>query len=98
MGHRGAVESRHMRRSDRVSVVLASQEAAQVRRLVDAGEFASRAAVMREALRVWLQRRALHAGRLGVQRLSRTIAARLEPTEPVERVELLFDAGDASGG
>jgi Arc/MetJ-type ribon-helix-helix transcriptional regulator len=89
-----------MGRAERITVGLESAEAAQVRHIVEAGEFASAAAVIREALRVWLQRRTLHAGPHGAQRLSRSLAARREPvvSDPVERVELLFDAGDASGG
>jgi Arc/MetJ-type ribon-helix-helix transcriptional regulator len=86
-----------MSRSGRISVKLPSQHLSQIRRVVDAGEYASAAAVMREALRAWLHRRALHAGAHGAQRFSRTLEARHEApiVEPAERVELLFDAGDA---
>ncbi|HEY2708200.1 MAG TPA: hypothetical protein VGI95_09115 [Caulobacteraceae bacterium] len=67
-----------------------------MRRVVEAGEFTSSAAVIREAVRAFLHRRALHAGALGVSRLRRSLQARHEPlTEPVERVDLMFDAGDA---
>jgi Arc/MetJ-type ribon-helix-helix transcriptional regulator len=67
----------------------------QVRSLVEAGEFASSAAVLREALRAFLHRRTLHGGQLSASRLSRTVQARLESLEPFERVDLMFDAGDA---
>jgi Arc/MetJ-type ribon-helix-helix transcriptional regulator len=83
--------------SRKISVILSPQQSAQVRRVVEGGEFASAAAVMREALRVWLHRRALHAGGHGAQRFSRSLEARHDPAhvEVAERVELLFDAGDA---
>jgi Arc/MetJ-type ribon-helix-helix transcriptional regulator len=83
--------------SGRLSLSLTPQQLSQVRRLVDAGEFASTAAVVREALRAWLHRRALHGGEHGAQRLRRSFEARQDfaPAEPCERVELLFDAGDA---
>jgi len=84
-----------MRRSGRVSIAIPRDEIEQVRGIVEAGEFASTAAVMREALRAFLHRRALHAGQFGAARLSRTLQARLESLEPAERVDLLFDAGDA---
>ena len=88
-----------MNRSGRLSVALPHEQASHVRGIVEAGEFASASAVIREALRAWLHRRALHAGRHGATRLSRSLEAQREPAEPVfERVELLFDAGDASGG
>lgn len=83
--------------SRKISVILPSQQLAQVRRVVEGGEFGSAAEVVREALRVWLHRRALHAGGHGAQRFSRSLEARHEPdhAQPAERVELLFDAGDA---
>ena len=83
--------------SYKINVNLPSQQHAQVVRAVEAGEFRSAAAVVREALRVWLHRRALHAGAHGAQRFSRTLEARHDApiVEPAERVELLFDAGDA---
>jgi Arc/MetJ-type ribon-helix-helix transcriptional regulator len=86
-----------MSRSGRINVKLPLQQHAQIRRVVEAGEFASTAAVVREALRAWLHRRALHAGAHGAQRFSRTVEARhdLPVVESAERVELLFDAGDA---
>jgi len=85
-----------MRRS-KLSVSLTPQQASQIQRVVDAGEFGSAAAVVREALRAWLSRRVLHGGALSTQRLRRTLEARHEFAlgEPCERVELLFDAGDA---
>jgi Arc/MetJ-type ribon-helix-helix transcriptional regulator len=84
-----------MRRSGRVSIAIPREQIEQLRGIVEAGEFASTAAVMREALRAFLHRRALHAGQFGATRLSRTLQARLETLEPAERVDLLFDAGDA---
>jgi Arc/MetJ-type ribon-helix-helix transcriptional regulator len=86
-----------MRRSGKISVALPLHEVSQVRGLVEAGEFASSSAVLRAALRAWLRRRALHAGRYGVERLGRSFAERRDaPTvETAERVELMFDAGDA---
>ena len=86
-----------MRRSGKISVALPSLEASQVRAIVEAGEFTSSAAVLREALRAWLRRRALHAGRHGINSLGRSFAERqdLPPAEASERVELMFDAGDA---
>jgi Arc/MetJ-type ribon-helix-helix transcriptional regulator len=84
-----------MRRSGKLSVTVPSDQMDQVRHIVDAGEFASPAAVIREALRAFLHRRAMHAGQLGATRLSHTIEARLDAPEPFERVDLLFDAGDA---
>ena len=84
-----------MRRLGNLNIAIPRDQIDQVRRLVDAGEFASSAAVVREALRVFLHRRALHGGSHGATRLSRTLQARLEALEPAERVDLLFDAGDA---
>jgi Arc/MetJ-type ribon-helix-helix transcriptional regulator len=86
-----------MRRSTKLSVSLTPQQISQLRRVVDAGEFGSAAAAVREAVRAWLHRRALHGGEHGAQRLRRTLEAHQEfaHAEPHERVELLFDAGDA---
>jgi Arc/MetJ-type ribon-helix-helix transcriptional regulator len=81
-----------MRASGKVSVALSAEQLRQVRHLVDAGEFASASAVMREALRVWLHRRAASAG-ARARRPNRTFAE--NHIEPFERVELMFDAGDA---
>ena len=83
--------------SGKMSVALSREQLAQVRQVVEAGEFDSAGAVMREALRVWLQRRALHAGLYGSSRLTRSVQARLDTPsgEVCERVDLLFDATDA---
>jgi putative addiction module CopG family antidote len=85
-----------MRRS-KLSVSLTPQQASQISRVIEAGEFGSAAAVVREALRAWLHKRTLHGGLLSAQRLRRSLEARQEFAlgEPCERVELLFDAGDA---
>jgi Arc/MetJ-type ribon-helix-helix transcriptional regulator len=86
-----------MKRSGKISAAVPREHLSQIRRVVDAGEFASAAAVVREAVRAWLHRRSLHAGRHGAARFSRTLETRLDApvAEAVERVELLFDAGDA---
>ena len=83
-----------MSRSGKISVALPRQQITQLKDIVDAGEYGSAAAVIREALRSFLHRRDVRAG--GLARLSRSLHARLEGApEPSERVELLFDAGDA---
>jgi Arc/MetJ-type ribon-helix-helix transcriptional regulator len=85
-----------MSRSGKISVALPPQQLSQLRRIVDAGEFATTSDVVREAVRTFLNRRLLHAGRLGATRFSHAFDAHNEPlAEPVERVDLLFDAGDA---
>jgi Arc/MetJ-type ribon-helix-helix transcriptional regulator len=85
-----------MSRSGKISVDLTPDQLSQLRRIVGAGEFASAAAIVREAVRSFLHRRALHAGPHGASHFSRSLEARQDiPTDPCERVELLFDAGDA---
>jgi Arc/MetJ-type ribon-helix-helix transcriptional regulator len=85
-----------MRRSGKLSVEVTPEQVSQVRRIVEAGEFSSAAALMREALRSFLHRRALHAGFHGAGRFGRSLEALQEShLEVSERVELLFDAGDA---
>jgi len=85
-----------MSRSGKVSVELSPEQLSQVRRMVQAGEFASASGLLREAVRSFLHRRALHAGAHGAARFSRSLEARHEAVpEMAERVELLFDAGDA---
>ena len=87
-----------MRRTSKLSITVPKPQLTQVRSLVDAGEFESAAAVVREALRSWLHRRTLYAGRHGAAGLKRSLEARRSPftqAEPSERVELMFDAGDA---
>jgi len=86
-----------MSRSGRISVELTTQQISQLRSIVQGGEFRSAAAVVREAVRVFLHRRALHAGSLGATRFTRSLEARQEAMAPElsERVELLFDARDA---
>jgi Arc/MetJ-type ribon-helix-helix transcriptional regulator len=84
-----------MSRSGKISVALPRQQITQLRDIVEAGEYGSAAAVIREALRSFLHRRDVRAG--GGARFARALQARLDglPPEPAERVELLFDAGDA---
>ena len=86
-----------MRRVTRISIGLPPDQLQQVHGAVESGEFRSRAQVIREAVRAWLHRRALHAGRHGLDRFSRSFEARRDPppAETSERVELMFDAGDA---
>jgi Arc/MetJ-type ribon-helix-helix transcriptional regulator len=86
-----------MSRSGKISVTLTSQQLSKIDRIVGSGEFASASEVVREAVRAWLARRPLHAGRHGAAQFTRSIQARHGPSaaEPCERVELLFDAGDA---
>ena len=86
-----------MSRSGKISVELTPQQLSLVRSIVQGGEFGSAAAVVREALRTFLHRRALRAGSHGAARFSRLLEARHDPhpAEVSERVELLFDAGDA---
>jgi antitoxin ParD1/3/4 len=83
-----------MSRSGKISVALPRQQITQLKDIVEAGEYGSAAAVMREALRSFLHRRDVRAS--GLARFSRSGQAWLEGRpEPAERVELLFDAGDA---
>lgn len=86
-----------MRHTGKLSIAVPTHQLAQVKSLVEAGEFESAGAVVREALRAWLHRRTLYAGRHGAAGLRRTLEARrqIAQSEPHERVELLFDAGDA---
>jgi Arc/MetJ-type ribon-helix-helix transcriptional regulator len=86
-----------MSRSGKVSVELTPQQLSEVRRMVQAGEFASASALLREAVRTFLHRRALHGGSHVAGRFSRALEARHEAqsAEVSERVELLFDARDA---
>ena len=86
-----------MRATGKLSITVPKAQLTQMRSLVEAGEFESAAAVVREALRSWLHRRTLYAGRHGAAGFKRTLEARRQfaQTEPSERVELLFDAGDA---
>lgn len=82
-----------MRASGKVSVALSVEQVRQVRQLVESGEFVSAGAVMREALRAWLHRRAASAG-ARARRPNRSFEE-THRVEPFERVELMFDAGDA---
>jgi Arc/MetJ-type ribon-helix-helix transcriptional regulator len=85
-----------MSRSGKISVELTAQQLAQVRRIVGAGEFGSASALLREAVRGFLHRRALHAGPHGASHFSQSLELRQDvAADPCERVELLFDAADA---
>ena len=86
-----------MSRSGKISVELTPDQVSQMRGMVQAGEFASAAALVREAVRTFLHRRAMHGGPHVAGRFSRSLEARHEAMAPEvsERVELLFDAGDA---
>ncbi len=85
-----------MSRSGKISVDLTPDQLSQVCRIVGGGEFGSASALLREALRTFLHRRALHGGLHGAGRFSRSLEARQDlAADPCERVELLFDAGDA---
>jgi Arc/MetJ-type ribon-helix-helix transcriptional regulator len=81
-----------MSRSGKISVALPREQLSQLKDVVEAGEYGSAAAAVREAVRAWLHRRGVraHAG-------ARFMRSRLEglPPEPAERVELMFDARDA---
>ena len=81
-----------MSRSGKISVALPREQLSQLRDVVEAGEYGSAAAAVREAVHAWLHRRGVRA-----QAGARFIRARLDtlPPEPAERVELMFDARDA---
>ena len=78
-----------MSRTGKLSVALPRQTLLQLKDLVEAGEFASPSEVVRQALEAWLRRRKLRA------QSSERFTHPLRDAEPSERVELLFDAGDA---
>ena len=94
-----------MKASGKIVVTLSGDPARQVRRLVEDEAFASPSAVMEEALRFWLQSRSRWIGRKrwAAAYITRTFAPVEAPEaperpiigEPSERVELMFDAGDA---
>ncbi|MFI4935346.1 MAG: type II toxin-antitoxin system ParD family antitoxin [Caulobacterales bacterium] len=89
-----------MKTSGKISVALSAAQLRHVRRLVEAGEFTSAGAVVREALKSWLHRKGEDARRHALieARIRRTFgASRAEAphAETFERVELMFDAGDA---
>jgi Arc/MetJ-type ribon-helix-helix transcriptional regulator len=91
-----------MKASGKIVVTLSGDPARQVRRLVEDEAFASPSAVMEEALRFWLQSRSRWVGRKrwAAAYVTRTFAPAEAPPpqsfgEPSERVELMFDAGDA---
>jgi len=83
-----------MSRSGKISVELSHEQLSQLRGIVESGEFGSASALLREAVRTFLHRRALHAGPHGASHFSRSLESR-QDVDPCERVELLFDAGDA---
>ncbi len=85
-----------MSRSGKVTVELTPQQLSQMRRMIQSGEFGSASSLLREAVGSFLHRRALHGGAHVAGRFSRSLEARHEALPEVsERVELLFDAGDA---
>ena len=79
-----------MSRSGKLSVALPRQTLLQLKDLVEAGEFASPSEVVRQAVEAWLHRRKLRAQ--SGERFGHVLR---DASEPSERVELLFDAGDA---
>jgi Arc/MetJ-type ribon-helix-helix transcriptional regulator len=89
-----------MRASGKISVALTADQLGRVWDAVECGEFDSPGAVLREALLAWLDARTEAAGRHAAisRRIGRSFggaADGLQPAEPAERVELLFDARDA---
>ena len=84
-----------MSRSGKISVALPREQLSQLKDVVETGEYGSAAAAVREAVRAWLHRRGVRA-QAGA-RFMRSAQARLDSLTPecAERVELLFDAGDA---
>ena len=82
-----------MAHSVRFTVTLKAHEARAIGEAVASGEFRSPAGVLRKAVRAWLDLRWEEAARHAA------IRERLGPfgpeSQPVERVELLFDAADA---
>ena len=88
-----------MKASGKISVTLSGEAARELRRLVEDEGFASAGAVMEEAFRFWLQSRSRWTGRKRwtAAHVTRSFAPALHAPlgEPYERVELLFDAGDA---
>jgi Arc/MetJ-type ribon-helix-helix transcriptional regulator len=82
-----------MSRSGKISVALPRDQISQIKDVVEAGEHGSTGAVIREAVRAWLHRRSLRGS--STARFNRQVRVEGLPPEPAERVELLFDAGDA---
>lgn len=84
-----------MKASGKISVALTAEELSRVRGIVDAGAYDTPAEVLREALRVWLAWRC--ADTRPQTAFGRRFGRRREdpPVEIFERVDLLFDAGDA---
>ena len=85
-----------MTASGKISVALTAEELSRVRGIVEAGAYDSPADVLRAALRSWLAQRCQDIRPQAA--LGRSFAERrrhVPPAEPLERVDLLFDAGDA---
>jgi Arc/MetJ-type ribon-helix-helix transcriptional regulator len=79
--------------SGKIVVAVEHDQFSLIQRMVAAGEFASPSEIVGEALRTWLHGRG-HGP--GAERLRDSIRAwRGQQAEPVERVELMFDARDA---
>ncbi|HEY3799051.1 MAG TPA: hypothetical protein VGL58_11910 [Caulobacteraceae bacterium] len=82
--------------SGKIVVAVEHDHLTLIQRIVAAGEFASPSEVIGEALRSWLHTHKLHGGAHSAERLRQSVRSwRGLPPEPVERVELMFDARDA---
>jgi Arc/MetJ-type ribon-helix-helix transcriptional regulator len=85
-----------MTASGKISVALTAEELSRIRGIVAAGAFDSPSDVLREALRYWLAERC--ADTRPQSAFGRPFGHRRRgdpPAEIFERVDLLFDAGDA---
>jgi Arc/MetJ-type ribon-helix-helix transcriptional regulator len=83
--------------SGKIRVTLAADQAQRIDEIVATGEFATPAEVVRQALRAWLGQRREDALRHAAihEHIGRPFGKAPLAPEPVERVALLFDAGDA---
>ena len=77
---------------ERITVALTAELAAEVRDAVEAGAYASASEVVRDALRLWRQRRELEE--LDVARLRRLVAE-ADDGSPDLDLEAAFDALEA---
>ena len=84
-----------MEASGKFSVTLTADQRRRVWEIVESGDFDTPGAVLREALRAWLEARE-DGERLRPMPRSFARKRHRPPTpEPFERVDLLFDAHDA---